>query len=327
MVDGGGGGMFSPRVRFQVSVLLLIACSSIAAGSSYDKDIDSLSGRIAETITASGKKRVAVVDFTDLQGNVTELGRFLAEELSIPLSGAAKDFRVIDRTHLKTILQEHKLSSTGIIDPRTARRLGEIAGVDALVTGTITPLGETVRLSVKVLDVSTAELIGASSLDIPRTKAIEELLAGVLTAEARPQGTPSGSKPRTQSASAVTVEDNDFVIEINRCVRSGQTIECLGSVTNRATKVRNFTFLRSTYMVDNLGNAYSPERSSSGGTAELHPELPRKFEFLFRGVSVGATSANLAVEYQVPRSGGIAAALGGGPTFKVLLRDIQLQSK
>src|SRR3972149_274973 len=127
----------------------------------YEQEINSLSTPMAEKIAAAGKKTLAVVDFTDLQGSVTELGRFLAEELSVSLSGASKGFDVVDRTHLKSLLAEHKLSSTGLIDPKTARELGKIAGVDALVTGTITPFGDSIRLSIKVLDMETAKVISA----------------------------------------------------------------------------------------------------------------------------------------------------------------------
>jgi hypothetical protein len=75
------------------------------------------------------------------------------------------------------------------MDPQTARKLGQIAGVDALVTGTITPFGDSIRLSVKILDTATARVIGASSGDIAKTKAIEELLArGIET------GTPPGQR-------------------------------------------------------------------------------------------------------------------------------------
>ena len=136
---------------------------------------------------------IAVVDFTDLQGNVTELGRFLAEEFSVTFAGAGKGFEVVDRTHLKSILAEHKLSATGIMDPQTARKLGQIAGVDALITGTITPFGDSIRLSVKILDTATAKVIGASSGDIPKTKAIEELLARGIDTETREPMTTSAS--------------------------------------------------------------------------------------------------------------------------------------
>ena len=166
--------------------LKLLSCCSLAAifllatpyfSVAYEKEINNLSISMSEKIATSGKKTIAVVDFTDLQGNITELGRFLAEEFSAALVDAGKGFEVVDRIHLKSILKEHKLSASGLIDPTTARKLGKIAGVDALVTGTITPFGERVRVSVKVLATETAKVICASRGNIAKTKAIEELLA------------------------------------------------------------------------------------------------------------------------------------------------------
>jgi len=69
-----------------------------------------MAGKIAD----AGKKTIAVADFTDLQGNVTELGRFLAEEFSVALAGAGTRFEVVDRIHLKSIIMEHKLSASRI---------------------------------------------------------------------------------------------------------------------------------------------------------------------------------------------------------------------
>ena len=48
----------------------------------YDDQLKQLAAQLADSISKSGKKTVAVADFTDLDGNVTELGRFLAEETS-----------------------------------------------------------------------------------------------------------------------------------------------------------------------------------------------------------------------------------------------------
>ena len=155
-------------------VFSLFACNISGA---YEREIKGLSTSLAESIVTSGRKSVAVVDFTDLQGNVTELGRFLAEEFSVALSESGKSFEVVDRTYLKTLLKEHELGQTGLIDPKTAQKLGEIAGVQGLITGTLTPFGDSIRVSVKVLDTTTAKVIGASRGDIPKTKAIEELLA------------------------------------------------------------------------------------------------------------------------------------------------------
>ncbi|MBZ5524311.1 MAG: CsgG/HfaB family protein [Acidobacteriia bacterium] len=159
-------------VKF-ISIFLLAANIASAA---RGQDMKAISAALANRISASGRKIVAVIDFADLQGNVTELGRFLAEEISVNLVADAKGFEVIERTQLKVILQEHKLGTTGLIAPETAKKLGAIAGADALITGTITPLGDTIRLSVKALDSATAKMIGASTADLPKTKSMQELL-------------------------------------------------------------------------------------------------------------------------------------------------------
>ena len=46
------------------------------------QDLRSLASTVSQHISGSGRKSVAVVDFTDLDGNPTKLGRFLAEEFS-----------------------------------------------------------------------------------------------------------------------------------------------------------------------------------------------------------------------------------------------------
>ena len=162
----------------------------------YEQEIDALAASLGKDIATAGKKTIAVVDFTDLQGNVTELGRFLAEEFSSALAGAGKGFEVVDRTHLRVILQENKLSATGLIDPSTARQLGQITGVEALITGTITPFGDTVRVAVKVLDADSARVIGSVRGNIAKTQAIEELLAADVATATGTTGDPDSHLER-----------------------------------------------------------------------------------------------------------------------------------
>ncbi len=154
----------------------LFFTSLVSSAFGYEKEIEQLSSQMAEKIAAKGKKTVAVVDFTDLEGNVTQLDQFIAEEFSVALASAGKGFRVIDRTRLKIIIKENKLAATGLIDPATASKLGKIAGVDALVTGTLTPFGDNVRLTVKVLDSETADIIDSAKSNFAKTQAIDELL-------------------------------------------------------------------------------------------------------------------------------------------------------
>lgn len=190
-------------------LLAFFASVTLAAG----QQLDSVSTALASRLQQAGRSTVAVVDFTDLQGGATELGRYLAEELSVTLAMSAKGFTVIDRTHLKAILQEHKLGASGLIDSLTARQLGKIAGVDTLITGTLTPFGDSVRLTVKALDSQTAGMLAATSADIPRTKAIEELLIRAV-----------GGPPTSQIASSLTTS----TVPLQRMQGAGVTLEIEG---------------------------------------------------------------------------------------------------
>ena len=175
--------------------LLVVFLAGYALG--YEKEISALSASIGQRIESLGKKKIAVVDFTDLQGNVTELGRFLAEELSVSLTVNFPNLEVIDRTHLKTLLQEHALSVSGLMDPSNVQKLGQISGVEAIVTGSVTPFGDNVRVAVKVIATDTAKVIAADKSDIAKTKAIEELLARGIVTETRVEvKTQEGAAPQ-----------------------------------------------------------------------------------------------------------------------------------
>lgn len=210
-------------ILFLSGVLVFFVLVLATFAFAYENEVKSAAETLAQFMRESGKKTVAVVDFTDLQGNVMELGRFLAEELSISMvSFAQKDFKVVDRTHLRALLKEHQLSLSGLIDPATAQKVGEISGVEALVTGTITPFGDNVRLALKVIELATADILGSTSVNIGRTQAINELLSREVTQETsilitQEATTASPSLSLTPSTSPeverYVVEDNVFVFE------------------------------------------------------------------------------------------------------------------
>lgn len=78
--------------------------SLVSNSPAYDSpEIKSMSATMADKIIQAKKKTVAVTDFTDLQGNITELGRFIAEHFSVALAGSGKGIDVIDRTHIKQL--------------------------------------------------------------------------------------------------------------------------------------------------------------------------------------------------------------------------------
>ncbi|TRZ92591.1 hypothetical protein D4R89_01065 [bacterium] len=292
-------------------VLMIMACIFLMNEPVYagEDEIAGICQKLAENIVNAGKKTIAVVDFTDLQGNVTELGRFFAEEYSVGLATTGKAFDVIDRTHLKAILAEHKLAATGIIDPQTARQLGQIAGVDALITGTITPFGDTVRLSVKVLDTNTARILGASAADIAKTKTIEELLAKGIGEKSSSPNTMSGSSAIRKTgigASVIKTEVNDFTFELKQCKISGTTIICevliINNEKDRQVVVYGRGYSNYSRIIDNNGFEYKAEKfqlgsnSNQGGgyvSGTMVTGIPTLLIFKFENISEPPESIGL----------------------------------
>jgi TolB-like protein len=211
-----------------------------------DSEIQQISAKLTTNLTSEGRKSVAVVDFTDLSGCVTELGRYVAEELSTDLASQHTSFQVVDRTSLQVIMQENKLATTGVIDPSVARRLGQIAGVDTLISGTLTPLGDTAHLSVKALDATTARIIIADQGEIPRTGAVNELLArgmgcsGSMPAASTHAQGPSGNQ-KEQNIVHPSMEVQGILAVADSCVADGQVLTCTVTLTSHQQDA-NITF-------------------------------------------------------------------------------------
>jgi TolB-like protein len=280
--------------------LSLFSLSDVYPSTDFEKEIDQLSNKIAEKIAAAGKKKIAVVDFTDIDGSITELGRFTAEEFSTSLAGSKKEFIVIDRFHLKTILKEHKLSSTGLIDQNTARQLGKLAGVDALVTGTLTPLGESVRINVKVLDIETAAVIDAKRGNIAMTDAIKSLLHREISFT-ESQGSIRTIK-RIEVKSIQKVEEQGFVFEILKCRLNGKTLNFSLLITNKEKDGELEIKAKNTILFDDYGNEYRCKKVTLGvktSTWVVHNEVfsgvPIKGFLTFTDISPQATIVSALV--------------------------------
>jgi TolB-like protein len=286
-----------------VTASLVLFISSV--GRSYNKEIQSLSGVMAEKIVQAEKRTVAVADFTDLQGNVTELGRFIAERFSVALAGAGKGLAVIDRTHIKTLLREHKLSETGLIDTTTAKELGKIAGVEALITGTLTPFGDTVEMTIKVLDTETAKVIDAGVGSVAKTEAIKELLEkGISTGGASSQQKipiPKFAPTKAQQ----TVETKGFNFALKECKRSGSSVTCYLLVTSIDQDQELYVSgSYRTRIFDDLGNEYKANYAQLGNKEDddsvrnrLVAGIPTKASVKFEGLASQANFITLLEIY------------------------------
>lgn len=162
-----------------------LVCSTALAESELETRLAAMSQTLVASFSETSTIKIAVTDFVDLNGYQSALGKFVAEELTTQLAviGAAR-VSVIERRHLMKVLAEQKLSATSLFDPESVEKIGQILGVQALITGSITDLGTEFKIHARVLSVESGRVIAAASTSIPNDETTKYLVRQV-------PGTPS----------------------------------------------------------------------------------------------------------------------------------------
>lgn len=156
-------------------IVTILSCQFIMA-QDFDSKLEKIAEGIATKINSTDKKKVAVWGFVTESGERSGLGNYITEDFSVYITNYGKNFEVIDRNHLDAILKEHKLNSEGYIDEATAKQLGKIIAVDAIITGTYTVLNNSVKVRAKVLDTETALQFAANMGNLPMNENIASYL-------------------------------------------------------------------------------------------------------------------------------------------------------
>jgi len=69
---------------------------------------------------------------------------------------------VVDRRNIGKILEEYEFQQSDLVDEASVTRIGNLAGADIIVVGSINLIGNRYYLNVKLLSVETAEILGSS---------------------------------------------------------------------------------------------------------------------------------------------------------------------
>lgn len=124
---------------------------------------------IAETvvtnITKLPNKRLAVIEFSDLDGNPITFGSLLAERVTtrIVQYGGVK---VVERSLIDKILKEQELSVSDITEVESAKKIGGLLNVDAIVTGIVIQLSNYYEVSVRMIDTQNGLILSAVTIKV-----------------------------------------------------------------------------------------------------------------------------------------------------------------
>lgn len=218
--------------------------------SQLDNKIDDLSKQIISNmvknkalINKDNKVTIAVIEFATIDNKNTLLGRSIAEQLTTKLFLTQK-FDIIERGLLNKVLAELQLNTTSIIDSESAKKLGKVLGVSAIVTGTITELDKNIQLNARLIATETGLVFGVAAVEMKKDADVNKLLTVNVserqiesinnTAPVSPLKTATKESVTNESASGsvlisgsnlVTVFKDDFNRDDSSIVGNGWTEE------------------------------------------------------------------------------------------------------
>jgi TolB-like protein len=137
--------------------------------------VEQLAEQIIKVTPQGRDLRIAVLDFPDLLNVTSDLGRFVANRLTTRLSQSQKFF-VVERQRLSQVLSELRFSMTDLVDPEKAKQLGKMVGVEAVVVGTVSDLGNQVDLDARVIEIETSRTLVSVSATISRDQVVSQLM-------------------------------------------------------------------------------------------------------------------------------------------------------
>jgi TolB-like protein len=159
--------------------LLLFVCflSSYSFGQDFDKKITDIATEIADKVTATGKRNIAIIEFDNSGGSQTQLGVFLADEISSSLailSSNQSKFTVLERANLDLILEEKRILKS-FDRSKLAKDLGKINAAEILISATITEFNGYYRLNIKLLDTKTGNSLNSAKVSFVQEPSLKEL--------------------------------------------------------------------------------------------------------------------------------------------------------
>jgi len=103
----------------------------------------------------------AVLPLLPSQAELASNAEYFGERLLLS-AVKAKTFKLVERKGFQSILEELELQLSGLADEKAAARAGELLGADVLVTGTLYRKDDRYELFVRLIRVSTAEVLAVT---------------------------------------------------------------------------------------------------------------------------------------------------------------------
>jgi hypothetical protein len=112
---------------------------------------------VPRVLTLESRLRVFVIPFQPVRCETT-LGEYVTQHLVFSLVDQ-KRFYVVNREELDRTLFEQNLSQTGLVDPKTAVKIGRVANAEEALVGSVYEGRKSVEIFAQMIDTETSEIL------------------------------------------------------------------------------------------------------------------------------------------------------------------------
>jgi len=274
--------------HIRISALLWLAAVLLhpcRAAAQREETFDEGIVHIAESFApALNGKTVAVFEFPDLEGRVSNLSRLISEQLTTELvQRMASQGTVVERRQVRQVMAELNLQKTDLTAAEVAQ-VGRQLGADAIVLGSTTVLGNQIMVNARAVTVTGGRVVAASRMNVSGTPEMLALASSGLDAPTlapRPS-TAASTSARTPAQPAPPpppqpVEQRANVgavtLVLKGCKSRGGALECELTVTGTEDERISISHMdvfndRPSRIIDPAGVLHTVDNISIGGRGE-----------------------------------------------------------
>ncbi len=187
--------------RTVLTILLLVGATfrPTYAADTLEAGINELAQAIVQSARETNARTIAVAPFPHTNDTCSELSNYIVDELILSLFLIPNvGLQIVERGQLRTILAELGLALTGAIDANTAQQIGRIHGVDSLIVGSLTVVGDRLRIIARIIGTETGLVYSAAATTVPVTETVTTLMSRPAAAGCGlVAGTPAPQAPTT----------------------------------------------------------------------------------------------------------------------------------
>ena len=217
-------------------ITLIGGCQSIPPSASGPDELD-LAIRDASDYLNDNIPEGSMIVILNVQSDSAALSDYIIDEL---IANAVNDriFKVVDRVQLDLIRAEQNFQLSGEVDDELALSIGQFFGAQTIVSGTVRQLDDRYRMTIRALEVQTAQVQGQYNRNIAAGKTIASLMrgGGTQTTSARTSArsgtsttnaasTSNRTSGRTPTVSSVTISPDKVSVDKGRTQQFVATIK------------------------------------------------------------------------------------------------------